>query len=274
MLENNFGPPRKGLPALEWYTMNQFSIIVREPFSEDSPIELHDLKDQELESIPILNQIRYTMQLINEAGEMDLTRKGNLKRKVVRDIYSQNFFKDTLDLPIEPDDIYRQADCVTVELTKILLDISNLTKTRNNKYSLTKKGEDFLNKTNQLLKYFFKQYCNKFNMGYYDGCIEEIGNLGVGYSLILLSKYGDKSRRAKFYADKYFKAFPDILEKVEPKIGNKKEEGTRTYIYRIFKNFLNFFGLINITQENNVREKYIQKTDLYNKFITCELPQE
>jgi hypothetical protein len=115
-------------------------------------------------------------------------------------------------------------------------------------------------------------FATKFNWAYYDGYGDnQIGQLGYGFSLILLSKYGHESRLNSFYAGRYFKAFPQLTVAVKPNYGTSEQYLTDCYSVRTFNRFLDYFGLVNIDRQGKGLDSvtYITKTDLYDRLIKC-----
>ena len=89
-----------------------------------------------------------------------------------------------------------------------------------------------------------------------------------GFSLILVSKYGGQKRSYKFYADKYFKAFPDLLKNYDVDYGTIEENSARCYSVRTFERYMLYFGLIEVEAENRYdSEINIRKTPLFDKVI-------
>lgn len=122
----------------------------------------------------------------------------------------------------------------------------------------------------KLLRLILLTFAKKFNWAYYDGFGEnQIGQLGWGFSLILLSKYGNEKRLDSFYVEKYFKAYPNLLETIEPDYGTLERYSTSFYSIRTFDRFLDYFGLIKIDKEGSglVTKNYFTKTDLFDKLI-------
>lgn len=74
-----------------------------------------------------------------------------------------------------------------------------------------------------------------------------------------------------FYAERYFKAFPQLLEPVMPTYSTKQEYAANCYTLRTFDRFLNYFGWIEQEYEGKglERKTYIRKTDLFDRFIQC-----
>ena len=261
----------RSIPDFEGYSPFEMHQILHFTVSTDSPIKLQRLSDADYKKIPILNQVKYLTNLIDNAGEIKLTNKGFLPVKIVSDLYQQGFLKDEY---IEKgfSKLNKETDSVTVNLTRILIELAGLTKKRNGKLSLTKSSIKILADNYMLLRLILLTFATKFNWAYYDGYGEnQIGQFGFGFSLILLSKYGQKKRLDSFYAERYFKAFPQLLVPLEPNFGTLESYSTGCYSIRTFERFLNYFGLINIYEEGTGFDliKYITKTDIYDNIITC-----
>ena len=261
----------KSRPAFEGYTPDDMQHILYDTFGKDSPIKLLTLSEADYKEIPILNQIKYLMHIIEDAGELKLTAKGFLPPKIVVDIYNQEFIKDQfVELGLAK--VYKEMDLMTINLTRLLCEISGLAKKQKNKLSITKKGAKLLKNDSELLLLIFTIFGSKFNWAYYDGYeSERIGQLGFGFSLVLLQKYGDTKRLDSFYADKYFKAFPAALEELEePRIGDKNDNAFRCYSIRTFDRFLTYLGLVDIDGKHFIdSDKYITKTKIFDKLINC-----
>lgn len=261
----------KPIPEFEGYSPFEMHKILHFTFAIDSPLKLQKLSDADYHRIPILNQIRYLADLIKKNGEIKLTNKGFLPTKIVSDLYSQGFLKEEL-IESGISKLYKETDSMTINLTRILTELSGLTKKRNGKLSLTKSSQNILADNKELLRQIFLTFTNKFNWPYYDGYGEnQIGQLGYGFSLILLSKYGQIKRPDSFYAEKYFMAFPKLLDSLEPTYGTLERYSTKCYSIRTFERFLDYFGLVTIEEEKKGFDsiRYITKTDLYDRLIKC-----
>lgn len=261
----------QGLPDFEGYSPVEMQYILYDTFGANSPIRLLKMTETDYKRIPILNQIKYLSKLVDNHGELKLTNKGFLPTKIVSDIYEQGFLKDEY---IESGilKLYKETDSSTINLTRILLELSGLAKKRNNKLSMTKKGKAIISDDFKMLLLIFETFGTKFNWAYYDGYGQNnIGQLGFGFSLILLSKYGIEKRIDKFYSDKYFKAFPQLInETLTPTFGTIEEYAGRCYSLRTFDRFLDLFGIIKIESEKNWNaDKYIFKTELFDRLIKC-----
>lgn len=259
----------QGLPDFEGYSPTEMQYILYDTFGENSPIEFLSLTVSEYQKIPILNQVKYLLKLVEKHSELKLTTKGFLPTKIVADIYNQKFIEDEM-IEAGISKLYKETDSKSINLTRILLELSGLVKKRNNKLSLTRKGKSVIKDNYTLLMNIFITFGTKFNWAYYDGYGQNsIGQLGFGYPLILLNKYGREKRLDKFYADKYFKAFPKLIESIEPsQFQTKAVKAVRCFSIRTFDRFLNYFGLINIDKEKEWdADKYISKTKIFDKLI-------
>ncbi len=261
----------QGLPAFEGYSPSEMHQILHFTFGLNNPIQLQRLKDADYKMIPIFNQIKYLTGLIAKKGELKLTDRGFLPTRIVADMYSQGFIKeDYIESGIIK--LYKETDSMSVNLTRILIELSGLTKKRNGKLSLTKSAEKILSDDYALLRLIFITFATRFNWAYYDGFGDnQIGQLGYGFSLVLLSKYGHEKRKDSFYAEKYLKAFPLLLESIVPSYGTADRYATRCYSIRTFERFLDYFGLIVIDEEDTRMDstKYVTTTALFNSLIKC-----
>lgn len=249
--------------------------ILHFTFEEISPISFQKLDAADHRKIPILNQIKYLANMIKEAGEIKLTKLGFLPTDLVADIYAQGFIKDGY-LERRKVKQLKEGDVTSITLSRILLTISGLVKKRSNKLSLTKQGQQIIQNDDDLVQLIMKTYGLKFNWAYFDGYGENgIGQIGFGFSLILLSRYGHEWQSDRFYAKKYFKAFPDLLNVPDSLYGDSIVECEDCYSYRFLENFSTYFGLVDIESGGEFLRKNLSviKTDLFDKLIKVEWPK-
>ena len=268
-------PNQNSLVDFEGYSPLDMDFILYQTFEDNSPVKLQELAESEYCNIPIFNQVKYIANLLADHKELKLTNKGFLPVKIVADIYKQGFMKDEhIESGITK--LYKETDSNTIHLPRILLEISGLTKKRNNKLSLTKKGKNIIKDDFKLFSLIFQIFTTRFNWAYFDGYGEnKIAQPGFGFTLILLSKYGHEKQTDRFYSDKYFRAFPKLLEGVNPSYGSRERNAANCYSIRTFNRFLDFFGLIKIEQVKGLdKPKFITKTDLFDKLIKISPPGE
>ena len=109
----------------------------------------------------------------------------------------------------------------------------------------------------------------QYNFAYFDGYENEtIGQLANGFSLILVSKYGNQKRSYRFFADKYFKAFPDLLKNDDLNYFPTEKSSAQCYSLRTFERYMLYFGLIEIEQTKYPEQEiYILKSPLFDRVI-------
>lgn len=259
----------RSIPDFEGYSPSEMHNIMHFTFEPNSPVILQELADSDYLESPIFNIVKYFLDLLKSKGEIKLTAKGFLPTKFVKDIYNQGFIEED-QFSLGYSKLYKETDSVTVNLTRLLSQLAGLTKKRNGKLSLTKAGQKIASNNRKLFELIFKTMTQKFNWAYYDRYDnEQIGQVGFGFSLILLSKYGAEKRLNNFYAEKYFKAFPQFLESITPTYGTLEEFAGNCYYVRTFERVLNYFGLIQIENRGEAfdRKSFIIRTELFDKFI-------
>lgn len=253
----------------EGYSPFEMHHILHFTFEPNSPIVLQKLADSDYLKCPMFNLVKYYLNLVKNNGEIKLTAKGFLPTKIVQDIYSQGFLEE-YQYSSGISKTYKESDFLTVNLTRILTELAGLTKKRNAKISLTKQGEKIASDNQKLFELIFKTMTQKFNWAYYDYYgTKEIGQFGFGFSLILLSKYGAEKQLDDFYAKKYFKAFPRLLESITPTYGTIEAYAGNCFSLRTFERFLNYFGMVEIERTGKIldRKTFIIKTELFDKLI-------
>ena len=272
MHEQNHRP----IPDFEGYSPAEMHAILHFTFEESSPISLRKLEDADCRKIPLLNQVKYLAKLIEGEGELKLTKLGFLPIKVVAEIYGQDFIQEKY-VDRRRLKQFKEADIPSITLSRIFLTIAGLVKKRSNKLSLTKQGQKVIKNDDMLTRLIIETYMKKFNWAYFDGYENNgIGPIGCGFSLILVSRFGDEWQRDRFYAQKYFKAFPDLLEGPEPPYSNRIDHCENCYSYRVFENFMKYLGLVEIKFEGAhwPYELFVKKTDLFDKLFKVEKPKQ
>jgi hypothetical protein len=266
----------KGVADFEGYSPEMMTNILHQPLEDKSPITLRELSESDYNRVPILNQIKYFLNLVEESGEIKLTKKGFLPTKIVADIYSQGNLKDPM-IESGISKLYKETDSNTINLTRNLCELTGLAKKRNGKLSVTKKSQKYLTDNHELLRLILLTFATKFNWAYYDGYGDNnIGQIGWGFSLILLSKYGEEKRPDTFYAEKYFEAYPNLMATDFQSYSTPRDRSFNCYSIRTFKRFLVYFNLIVIDEERKGFDSktYISKTDLFDKMFKITPPNQ
>lgn len=257
----------------EGYSSLEMHKILHFTFDKDSPIQFNTITLEEYSQIPILRQIKRLAEILSRNGQIKLTAAGYLPIKIVQELYPLGAPDEVIENSISK--LSKEVDCTPVHLARLLAEASGITKKRRGILSLTAVGSKTITDDSKLFDSILKGFCQKFNWHYFDNYSDDeqsgtIGQLGFGFSLILLSKYGDTERPDKYYGDKYFKAFPKMLENIQPTYGTVQDYCTHCYCLRTFDRFLYHFGLVEIKKGKPIwqEETLIKNTPLFDKLIS------
>lgn len=271
---------RNNIPVedFEGFSSADMHYIIYETLSPDSPFQIKkNIPNNVLDQIPFFLQVEFLLERINDLGELKLTATGSLPTALVRQIYDKGFIKDDMiDRGIIK--LYAETSSRPIHLARMITELAGFTKKRNNKLSLTKLWKNKLEKKGrqEIFIQTFSTFAHKFNWGYFDyyEC-QSAGQLGYAFTLYLISKYGDKERRDKFYSEKYLIAFPAFLDEFYdfPLEKEKNRSFNSCYSVRTFDRFLEYFNLISSREEGKVyhdKIKIIKKSEIFDKIITFE----
>lgn len=263
-------------PDFEGYSRTEINILLKDPFGKGSPLQLVTLLDDDYKKMPIINQTMFLAGMIKAKEVMELTSGGSLTPAVVSEIVKQRYF-DYYHIQYKIKDNKRilESDSMPVILSRELLELGGLVNKKNNKLSISEKGEKSLKSYHEFFKVIFHAYTETFEWcTFHPQENKHIGQMGFGYSLLLLNKYGNIKRMCSFYAIRYFAAFPKLMKKSEAKeIYNNYTESANDYYYRTFDRFLSYFGLIEGRYLHSDQGE-ILKTSLFDKLIKCKPPAE
>lgn len=264
--ENN-----RGLPQFERYSPIEIEYLIHYPFEPNSPIALLKGTDSDYDKIPILNQVKYLLNRINETKSIKLTQAGYLPTKLVRVTLDQNFLN--LNDPERNFIANKELDSPFLHLTMNLMTISGLIKKQNGTISLPAKTKRILDNNEALFRKIFETFVLKYNWAYNTwGNEEKIGQLGFGFTLVLISKYGNIYRPYSFYAQKYFTAFPALLSSVNSLYGSSQEFAYEIYRLRSFTSQNKYFNLFDVQDNEDWKNPkvLVKKSVLFDRLIKCE----
>ncbi len=179
--------------------------IMYHPFNNQCIVELNKLNKEQYDKIPLVRQALFLLNTLSEK-ELKLTKLGWLPLKIVAEAYHlgqpewiiEEFGQKRIN----------EYEANSVWMARIILDLLGWIKTRKGILSLTAKGKKALtnidNAANEILLF------SLIGVGLhtFDGYEEDqIGNLGMAYSVWLLNKYGSEWHLGDFYKELYKKAF-------------------------------------------------------------------
>lgn len=252
----------RGLDFFEGLSPEQMRALMQEFPRGKSLLVMNKLSEDELVKCPLLVQMRFLIDKIKGGREIKLTKTGALPTKLVKEIYElgclkNQFIEDGISA------LYKESDVPEISITRILLEISSLAKKKYGKLSLTKKGEKYADDGNFILEEILRILFNKFNWAYYDRYgSEDIGRLNPAFSLFLLKKYGSERRSSLFYAEKYFKAFPQLVQ--------DGESSYRCYALRTFERYFKFLGFVDIEKKGILEPASLEKRKFLDQLFSLE----
>ena len=140
----------------------------------------------------------------------------------------------------------------------------------------SQEGRVALSRPGIMLIELFRLFCLRFNWQYIDGFEKECGQIGVGYSLLLLHKYGGQWNHVTFYADKFLKAFPIVVDTITGDTEDALGKATYYYTLRTFEHGMEWFGLVH--SDKKLTPLYhpdyrVMTTPLFREFIKVKWPK-
>ena len=261
---------RRTLAEFEGYSPEQMESIIHDQWEENSIVTFKRLDDADFEQIPIFRQFMCLIDIIKRDGKIKLTATGALPVKLVSEIYKQGVPDE--DIERDGGKIRLEAECLTAELTHVLAKFMRIIKEQKGVMTLTKSGEKLIENKQTLLELMVKTFSTEFNFAYFDMFeSEETAILGNVFSLILLSKYGNEKRSYKFYAEKYFAAFPTLLDDFSSIANSDENWAERCYERRTFEVYFANFGLIEREETGSILEDnidiMIKRSSLFDKLF-------
>jgi hypothetical protein len=247
------------------YSPEEMWVLVNDPFGERSPLQLKPIPEEVCEQIPLFRQVYRLLEILYTGGEIKLTQKGNLPMKVVTELSGFGI----PDKITEDGYAFRsEVESVSVPVAREVARLIGAVKKRNNKLSITAKGERIFCDKPALAAAIVTAACTTFQakiMDWIEG--EELtGEAGVGYVLLLLNKYGVEECSAEHYYFSSMEAMPFLCS--EPL-------DVFTFTSRMFESRLRHLGIVELTEHKIgtlETETRVKKTPLFDKLFLCRPP--
>ncbi len=225
-----------------------------------SPAQMHRLLDRpflspELVRIPEVLDVnpaapilRLFNLLTNAIGEQGLkpTAKGNLPRKLCRDAALSYWGEETYQKRTRFSGINRENDFSDLHVTRLVAELAGLVRKYKGRFILSRDCRRLLAGDGPAAIYsrLFRTYVTQFNWAYRDGYPElQFIQSAFLFTLYLLSRYGDIWRPQEFYEDTFLRAFPMVLDDIDPGLMSPEETLANCYSWRTLVNFAGFLGL-------------------------------
>lgn len=269
--ENPFGGSDETYERFEGYTATEMNVLVMSPYTDLGPIKLKPLQPDVLASIPILNLSKFLLETIHAAGELKLTPKGSLPEKLVLAMYQTGFIPSRfIEIRLKRIKKIREDDDKSFTFTRALLENAGLIKKRSNKLSLTKTGTKLLSDDAQLFVHLLTTCSTKFdwsNLDLYEN--NSIGCYGFAFVLKLLSVYGSDKQLLRFYAKKYFQAFPWLIAR-ETRFSFEDEFGysCSCFNHRAIEVLLDYFGFVTVERIPDAKfgeDQNVMRTEVFDR---------
>jgi hypothetical protein len=272
IMEKKNNAPNKDFEGYSPIDMYQ---ILNFLFEEKCPIRIKKMSQKDTEKIPIYNGVKFLVDYLVSNEKIKLTSTGNLPTKIVSELYNKKYFlEESIENGIV--NLRSENDSNYIHLCHIILTHISYAKKVKGILTLTSKGKKNAFNHQQFIEDILKFYCIKFNWDYLDSYKNfEVAKLGNGFSIYLLSKYGNVMREDYYYASKYFQAFPIISENINVKsfFQSKEEYLTNCFSMRTFKKFGQFFGLVKLDNKNRFSvPSMVQKTELLDLMFEIDKP--
>lgn len=246
----------------------QMNGLLYHPLLPECILQYRETEEEYLEQVPLLTLSEILLKEIKNQEKLKLTTIGNLPLHVCKILINQSLIKwkyMELNKRINEDSIP-----YLWPLKQYLIE-GGLVKKQHNSLSLTKKGDIYLKQNKQFrFKHIFNYFSNRFHWGnFYDPYFNETcGQLGWAFSMILVSKYGDKTKDAHFYSNQIYQA-----------LGNQSldvEKYNDIYAVRFFEFFCSWFGLIDYEIKRDIKSPYqdkyfVKKSMLFDKLFVVNM---
>ena len=265
-VENN-----RPIEHFEGYSPWEMQQIMHNLLRENCPVQLASFTKDDCSCVPLFRQVKMLLEFIEKEEKLKLTKTGNLPLRIVKEIYpigAPEYF------PRSVEKLRTEKDSVSVQMAKIAIQLMKAVKIHSNSLSLTETGKELLKDDCKLLSGLLTMMLTKFNFSFFDYYTSEnIGVLGAGFTLVLLKLYGKTDQKDTLYSDKYFKAYPMLLEDY---IERYEKEATYCYSFRVFDVLLCHLGLVTIEESNKYRAnnvKLIHRTELFDRLFKISSPK-
>ncbi|MBN1625674.1 MAG: SEC-C domain-containing protein [Deltaproteobacteria bacterium] len=236
------------IEAFHGISREQMHRILYSPFTSPQIVSFPDRLDT-TPSAPILSLFSMLVDAIGDKG-MKPTAKGNLPRNFCREAAmsywgEETYLENTLFCGIN-----REEDFFEMHITRIIAGIAGLVRKYKGRFMLSRNCRSLMSKMGLAGIYprLFRAYVEKFNWGYCDRYPDIFFiRHSFLFTLYLLKRYGGTWHPQTFYEDCFLRAFPMLLDHVEPTPFYTPEQEIRScYTLRAMKRFARFLGLAEV----------------------------
>jgi hypothetical protein len=267
---------KNNTPVDDFYglTPTEMHRLLYNPLGERSPLAFRQrIDDSTLDHIPFFRLTEEFLRIIQREKCIRLTGLGALPKKVLHELYAHKFIlEEYIEAGIAT--LRREQDSIVLFSMHFNTQLAHLVRKARGRLTLTKEGTRLLKTENrrQLLSVVFATFTLRFGWSSNDGYTAfPVGQYGWGYSIYLLTKFGDEKRTLRFYADKYLQAFPKIMDHFPPNsYSTPQKEFMACYSVRVFERFLEWFGFVMVEKSKGYVRDYtemVTRTDQLEKVL-------
>lgn len=236
-----------------------------------------DIPDELALTAPFVKMCMHILNAIPDDKPLKLTATGALPRWLVQEVYQTGVLPEFY-IEAGLQSLQKELDWNQLHLARITCEIAGLARQGKGKdkgkWILTRLGKKLRNNPPALLNLLFLTWNDRLNWGaldYYPS--DTAAQLGFGFSLFLLHKYGEVLNDTDFYTQKFISAFPMALEDFNA-FGDREYFFSDCYKNRTFGRSLLPFGLVDI-QSSGIKfhaeyKEMVTVTPLFKAFIVVD----
>lgn len=245
-------------------TPQEMDDLIYNLFGDTCIVQFADFNEEVCQAMPLFRQVKMILNIIENEESLKLTKTGNIPVKYIKELYALGAPCPNIETGFMP--IRIETDSYSIQVARIALHSMGAIKTRHNALSLTKAGKKLLNDDCAIAKGIITALFSKLNSAYFDGYpYELIGNVGHGFTLLLLHRYGNNEEHARFYGKKFFNALPSLREEELSESGIVYSSPIDCFelrvLYKLYYN-LGFISIDRKGEKNYGLSTTIMKTDL------------
>lgn len=247
----------------EGLSPNEIHYLLYATYADISCLKIQkNIDDLTLDRIPFFRLTEEFLKNIQRNGRIELAPPGALPKNIVHELYSHRFI---IDERIEGGftKLNGEDDCISIKTLHVNTLLIGAIEKMNNRLFLTKKGQELLQRGSrvELFRQTLMAFTDKFNWASHDRYPREpVGQLGWGYIMYLLSKYGNTERPVEFYIHKYLRAFPGTLDAFAVSLpGAASTLFESCFAIRTHERFLSWFGFVRTEYAKDLFEPSLHK---------------
>jgi hypothetical protein len=241
---------RNQLPGDDFHGLSseQMHRFLYFPFETPQLVTFPEVLDVSPEA-PILTLFNLLVNAIGDQG-LKPTSTGNLPRNLCREAALAFLGEEGYREKTRYGGINSEPDFFDLHVTRLVAELAGLFRKYKGKFILSRDCRKLLAEHGNAGIYprLFRAFASNYNWAYRDGFQElPLVQQSFLFTMFLLRKFGDEWRPNVFYEDRFLRAFPKILDEVEPVIYITPEKRVCTcYSWRCLEGFAGFMGLVEI----------------------------